>query len=354
MKLFDCIRCIKTLNQRQSSSQRQRNCETTDPLVMTKRPPTRRQRYQPHHRRFEGPQKVTPSRSNARFLTTIRSFGASWKRRGLARARSKREIRTKPRKLINNDEIKSKDVGIPKTANGIHLKRKRKIPAKSVETSNGTDDDTGRWEEVNVAGRRAGELEREYYEHLEALKFLIDPPPCFRNTETRQNFENKLNSLDFRRMNTVAIPAGPETNGHQRLEGPNRGFQSSIRENDLFDRRSYADTLDRIVEEHLKIERTMMDLFAFRAPILKSRHGEPVSPGSRENKTVRFKDEVERSGTSVERWKKGGLRPEGEGREAAGMEFDNLVRTEEISDFSRDRIPSESSNVFDVETRNGR
>ncbi|XP_018378248.1 PREDICTED: uncharacterized protein LOC108770950 [Trachymyrmex cornetzi] len=346
MKLFDCIRCLKTLNQRQSS--RQRNCETTDPLVMTKRPPTRRQRYQPHHRRFEGPQKVASSRSNARFLTTIRSFSASWKRRGLARTKSKHEIRTKPRKLTN-DEIKSKGVGIPKTVNGIHLKRKRKIPAKSVEMSNGND--TGRWEEVNVAGRRAGELEREYYEHLEALKFLIDPPPCFRNTETRQNFENKLNSLDFRRMNTVAIPAGSDTNGYQHLEGPN-GFQSSIRENNLLDRRSYADTLDRIVEEHLKIERTMMDLFV-RAPILKSRHGEQVLSPARENKTVRFMDEVERSGTSVERGKEG-LRPEGEGREAAGMEFDNLVKTEEISDFSRDRIPNECSNVFDVETRNGR
>ncbi|KYN03934.1 hypothetical protein ALC62_05235 [Cyphomyrmex costatus] len=340
MKLFDCIQCLKTLNQRHSS--RQRHCETTDPLVMTKRPPTRRQRYQPHHRHFEGPRKVTSSRSNARFLTAIRSFSASWKRRGLART-----IRRKSRKLTN-DEIKSKSVGIPKTANGVHQKRKRKIPAKSVETSKGNDN--GRWEEVNVGGRRAGELEREYYEHLEALKFLIDPPPCFRNTETRQNFENKLNSLDFRRMNTVAIPAGPETNGYQALESPS-GFQSlKIHENDdWYDRRSYADTLDRIVEEHLKIERTMMDLFV-RAPILKSRHGEQVSL-ARENKTVRFKDEVEHSGTSVERWNEG-LRLEGEGREAGGMEFDNLVKTEEISDFSRDRASNKSSNVFDVETRN--
>lgn len=316
---------------------------------MTKRPPTRRQHS--HHRRSEPAQKITPPRSNARFLTTIRSFGASWKRRGLARTRSKRETCSKSRRLLTgNDEVRSKGVGISRAVNGVHLKRKRKIPAKSVETSK--DNDTGRREEVNVAGRRVGELEREYYEHLEALKFLIDPPPCFRNTETRQNFENKLNSLDFRRMNTVAIPAGPGTNGHQTLGSPN-GFWSSFRENDdSHDReRSYTDTLDRIVEEHLKIERTMIDLFV-RAPILKSRHGEQVFP-SRENKTVRFKDEVERSGTSVEQWEKG-LRPEGEGREAGGMEFDNLVKTEENSDFSRDRAPDESSNAFDVETRNGR
>lgn len=356
MKLFDCIQCLTTLNQRHTS--RRRSCETTDPLVMTKRPPTRRQR-RPHQRRStEQPAKVTLSRTNVRFLTTIRSLGASWKRRGgIARARGKHETRSKSKKLIGDDQVGLKSVGIPMTVNGVHLKRKRKIPVKSVETSKGND--TGRREEVNVAGRRAGELEREYYEHLEALKFLIDPPPCFRNTESRQNFENKLNSLDFRRMNTVAIPTGLGTNGHRDLGIPN-GFRSPIRENDSLrdDReRSYADTLDRIVEEHLRIERTMLDLFV-RAPILKSRHGEQVSP-ARENKTVRFKDEVERTGTSVER-REEGLRPEGEGRETAGggggvMEFDNLAKIEENSDLSRDRTPpDESSSLLDVETRNGR
>jgi len=343
MKLFDCIKCLTTLNQRRSS--RRRSCETTNPLVITKRPPTRRY---PHHRRSELAQKSTSSRFNVQFLTTIRRFGASWKRR---RIRSKHDTHTKSRKLLaGDDEVRSKSVGIPRTINGVHLKRKRKIPEKSAETSKGND--TERREEVIVAGRRAGQLEREYYEHLETLKFLIDPPPCFRNTETRQNFENKLNSLDFRQMNTVAIPAGPETNGYQDVGNPN-GFRSPIRENkSSYDRgRLYADTLDRIVEEHLKIERTMIDLFV-RAPILKSRHGEQVSP-ARENKTVRFKDEVERSGTSVEGWEKG-LRPEGEGREDGGMEFDNLVKTEENSDFSRDRAPNESSSVFDVETQNGR
>lgn len=349
MKLFDCIQCLTALNRRSSSRRRDR--ETTDPLVITKRPPTRhRQHHRPRH--SESAQKITTSRSNARFLTTIRSFGATWKRRGFARTRSKHETRSRPKKLpAGDDEVKSKGVGIPRAVNGVHSKRKRKTPAKSVETSKG--DDTGRREEVDVGGRRAGELEREYYEHLEALKFLIDPPPCFRNTETRQNFENKLNSLDFRRMNTVAIPAGPVTNGHQDPASPN-GFRSAIRENDDSSRdrgRSYADTLDRIVEEHLKIERTMIDLFV-RAPILKSRHGEQVSP-ARENKTVRFKDEVERSRTSAEEWAKG-LRPEGEGREAEGTEFDNLVKTEENSNFSWDRPPGESSNVLDVETRNGR
>lgn len=345
MKLFDCVQCLTTRLNRRHSSQR-RSCETTDPLVITKRPPTRGQRS--YHRRSESAQKVPLSRCNARFLTTIRSFGASWKRRrGLeAKTRGKHETRPKSKRLLTgNDEVKPRSVGIPRAINGVHLKRKRKTSAKSMETPKGND--TGRREEVSVAGRRAGELEREYYEHLEALKFLIDPPPCFRNTETRQNFENKLNSLDFRRMNTVAIPARPGTNG-QDLGSPN-GFGSPFRENDAsyHRERSYTDTLDRIVEEHLKIERTMLDLFV-RAPILKSRHSEQVF-SARENKTVRFKDEVERSGTSVEQ----GLRSEGEGREVGGMEFD-LVKTGENSDISRHRASGNSLNMFDVEIRNGR
>jgi len=220
-----------------------------------------------------------------------------------------------------------KRVGIRRALNRIHL---RKVPA-SVE-------------EVDIAGRRAGELEREYYEHLEALKFLIDPPPCFRNTETRQNFENKLNSLDFRRMNTVAIPEKEPGSGPR---DPGDDWRA-IRENGGVCDRSYAATLDRIVAERLKIERTMIDLFA-RAPILKSRHGEQV-PAPRENKTVRFKDEVERTGTSVGQRKDFRLNDGG----CEGTISDNRVKRE-LGKAGSDACRSDgSSNVLDVETANGR
>ncbi|XP_067209542.1 sorbin and SH3 domain-containing protein 1 isoform X19 [Linepithema humile] len=317
MKLFDCARCLTTLNQRRSSQRY--GCETTDPLVMTKRPPTR------HHRRSESAQRISSSRPNGRFLSAMRSFGASWKRRRIIRmSGAKNKPDSRPKKpLVRNDEGRLKRVGIRGTLNGRFNLRKRKVLA-SVEA-------------VGIAGRRAGELEREYYEHLEALKFLIDPPPCFRNTETRQNFENKLNSLDFRRMNTVAIPEGPESSLND------SGRWSAIRENgDLRDtERSYAATLDRIVAEHLRIERTMIDLFA-RAPILKSRHGEQV-PAQRENKTVRFKDEVERTGTSVGQQEDSRL--DGEGCE--GVKSNNRVKRE----IAKARSGG-NSNMFDVETTN--
>lgn len=346
MKFFDCAKCLITLNQRRSSRWRGRN-ETTDPLVMTKRPPTRHQRH--HRRHSESVQKIASSRSKARFLTAMRSFSASWKRRAARMSNAKNKLETRPKKLlVRNNEVESRYV-ISRTLNGVHL-RKRKIPA-TVDTSRVND--TGQKGDDGIAGRRAGELEREYYEHLEAFKFLIDPPPCFRNTETRQNFENKLNSLDFRRMNTVAIPEGPETNRFQELKSSPDRFRNLTCENGIsYDicERSYADTLDRIVEEHLKIERTMLDLFV-RAPILKSRHGEQVSFAARENKTVRFKDEVKHSETSVEHGE--GLRLGDE-----GVGSNNRVKTEitkeEGSDFYRDRPPGDSSNVFDVETGNGR
>lgn len=305
---------------------------------MTKRPFTRRRQHRRRRRHLE--KIASSSTSNVRFLTAMRSFGASWKRRN-----------KRPKKLlVGNDETEStrRAVGIPRTLNGVHL-RKRKVDTSRVN-------DTGQKGVNGVAGRRVGELEREYYEHLEALKFLIDPPPCFRNTETRQNFENKLNSLDFRRMNTVAIPEGPWTDGSQMLRSSPDGFrsnQSPTRENDVSYEKSYADTLDRIVEEHLKMERTMLDLFV-RAPILKNRQGEQVFLAARENKTVRFKDEE----TSVEHGE--GLRLGDEDYEGVGS--NNRVKTEITKeqeeedglDFCRGRPSGESSNGFDVETGNGR
>jgi len=241
---------------------------------------------------------------------------------GMRTSGSKPAAKPRSRKLLI-DETRSRRVGIPRSLNGVHLRGRRKHP---VETS---VDDTGQ-EGAGLAGRRTGELEREYYEHLEALKFLIDPPPCFRNAEIRQNFENKLNSLDLKLMNTVAIPdevAIP--NGYREARGfspSSDGFYrlawGSVRENGISRDlgRSYAEALD---------------LFAMRAPILKSKQGEQVT--ARENKTVRFKDEVEDTKARVEQ----GSRREGEGCE------DGRAETSD-----RAEIPEEEAD--NVGTKNGR
>ncbi|KAG7208438.1 hypothetical protein KM043_014665 [Ampulex compressa] len=40
------------------------------------------------------------------------------------------------------------------------------------------------------------ELEREYRQHLEALKFLIEPPASFRNDKTRENIRQRLHNVE--------------------------------------------------------------------------------------------------------------------------------------------------------------
>jgi hypothetical protein len=224
------------------------------------------------------------------------------------------------------DETRSRRVGIPGTLNGVRLRGRRK-----VETS--VADDIGQ-EGAGLAGRKSGELEREYYEQLEALKFLIDPPPCFRNTETRQNFENKLNSLDLKLMNTVAIPDGVAgiPNGYREARGHGRFYRPDLE-------RSYVDALDRRI----------IHLFAMKAPILKSRQSEQVA--ARENKTVRFKDEVEGTQAHVGQ----ALRLDRESCEAGGAETSDRAKTE-IPKEGPDDVgrPRGSSCAPDVETRNGR
>ena len=131
-----------------------------------------------------------------------------------------------------------------------------------------------------------GELEREYGEQLEALKFLVEPPASFRNVdEARQNLENKLNTLDLRRMNTVAIPTAGESASTPKNPALRMKSCGNCRES------NFQGTMN---DTRLNIERTVIDLFV-RAPILKNRKLDDARRGSvfnaNEGKTVRFKDE---------------------------------------------------------------
>lgn len=246
----------------------------------------------------------------------------------------KPETARSARELLADEIVGS---GFPRTGmlNGVHPGRGRR--KHSVETS--VSNDTGP-EGAGLAGRRAGgELEREYCEHLEALKFLIDPPPCFRNAETRQNFENRLNSLDLRLINTVAIPgeAAPTAASRRRRRGFRWRTADLCENGDLGS--SYENALDRFAD------RAMIGLLV-KAPILKSRPGEQSSP-ARENKTVRFKDEVERTGRISVDQRGGWRRREGEGCDGTGS-----------NDRAKIEIPRERPHVrpWDdlEETRNGR
>lgn len=170
----------------------------------------------------------------------------------------------------------------------------KKVDSKSAGLTNGKETDGKGNRELNRE-----EFEREYYEQLEALKFLIEPPACFRTDETRQNFENKLNTLDFRRMNTVAIPTGEFSQptavlrswGYRRMKNSaphSNAGTLGIKKSNF--KKFYSDAID---DTRSNIERNMIHLFD-RAPILKNKNVQAVRGiliNTNESKTVRFKDE---------------------------------------------------------------
>lgn len=145
-------------------------------------------------------------------------------------------------------------------------------------------------EDLNSRGERRwsirGGLTDGGEEGGEALKFLIEPPPRFRNDETwgggrrrRRKIleEEKLNTLDLKRMNTVAIPA--------------LDFSRSVAA--IFDHNGGQSAVSRCNGGGGGLR---IDLCFVGAPILKrgkGRAGEGSVVLLSEGKSVRFKDEQE-------------------------------------------------------------
>lgn len=118
-----------------------------------------------------------------------------------------------------------------------------------------------------IAQGVSDDLEEEYYAHLEALKFFIDPPNNFKDSKPEGKESNeaeklgrgeRLSTLDFRLMNTVGLVADNE-------EG-----------------KFCVVPLDEAIQEHVKIERAV-----FGEPILR-RKCNNKSNDKRDGKSVRF------------------------------------------------------------------
>ena len=122
---------------------------------------------------------------------------------------------------------------------------------------------------------------------------IIEPPASFSgddSIESHQNFKNKLNTLDFKRMNTVALeaPASPT---------PSRADSAIYRKNSYSEAAESAAVpickfarktlLEDFLKERVRIEQTMIDLLNGRDPgsilLKKSRN---------EDKRVRFSEEA--------------------------------------------------------------
>ncbi|XP_043473508.1 uncharacterized protein LOC122505759 [Leptopilina heterotoma] len=252
MKFLSCSRCFSTIETPRSSSH---HPEVFNPLIMTKRPKPK----------IDNPSTKTSFAAVPRFPTLLKVISRPWRRRKKPRPKIRLETRHKTKK---RDLIKEKIPNHPKTTNSHYSSYKRKV---------------NQVQENFPKVRDIQHYEKEYTEQFEALKFLIDPPDCFKNPETRQNFENKLNTLDFRRMNTVAIALDNEDSSKKLIDYYFNG-KEIVKE--IVETEEFSSKLDKFVHNQLKIEETMINLLN-REPILKKdRDGSPAS-----RKTVRFLDD---------------------------------------------------------------
>lgn len=327
MRFFDCSRCLSNVDEPSDLSNMS---EGTNPLVTTKRPVQRQ--------RSKG--KIALASPGSGLLAMVRSFRASWKRGKQLVPRSRPEMHRRWKKgdlrkrgsKLNGSKSSRHDPFQTSVVGKIYLRPSSSGEILKTDVAVRVAGSTG-----NGSGR--SELEREYYEHLEALKFLIEPPACFRNDESRQNFENKLNTLDFKRMNTVAIPEIPIGEFYESTVSVRPWNSEKMKNPDTETRKSaFGRFCAEKIEESLSIERSVIDLFV-RAPILKNRKVEAVRSilfdAPKESKTVRFKDENDGQGVSDEQRvdaenmnaeaKENGLR-----REVSGETVKDFVLSKEI------------------------
>ena len=249
-------------------------------------------------------------------------LGAPWQRKrrsGRPKARLETRKKVKKRDLLREKQSKSKCYEL---SGHTSEESKRNNDDKSPRRFRRFLKDSSRFrydESFTKEPRRIGEekngysivnnaldLEREYDEHLEALKFLLERESPFENAEERRNSRNALNTLDFRTINTVALPENITRNEawnvfdfRENLQSSFCGVPESMLEmfpsGDPKERaRLFRESVDRVIQENRKIEEAMMSLLG-RDPILKktksclSREGSPAS--RKEMKTVRFKVE---------------------------------------------------------------
>ncbi|XP_063976874.1 uncharacterized protein LOC135162391 [Diachasmimorpha longicaudata] len=246
MRIPGCSQCLTGIEEARSTVVSNTSC---DPLLITKRPIVKQSNENSHsHRRISIPMECRDAsdRRVSRLPVFLRAmFNATWRRK---RGRKNREwLETKRR-------VKKRDVF-----------RKRES----------SSDDNG------FAGRRIVELRNEaleneefgeYCEHLEPLKFILEPPASFAN-EDHWNATAKLNSLDFRRINTIAIPHESTWNLMK--------FQNK-----------FDEAMMCIIEREPILKRVRKSCLTRDATVFNKREG----------KTVRFKDDdltVKNENTSV-------------------------------------------------------
>ncbi|XP_058799317.1 uncharacterized protein LOC131668863 [Phymastichus coffea] len=236
MKFFACSRCLddEAAQKPSKSCRRQPLQEINNPLVMTKRP---------------SPTVLQPSPPTSRKKKEYPSFMAA-----LA------ALSRRPRKRSSSSTLPLKNA------------RSRVIepPVRQMVRQR--------------PASRTQRLIKLYEDRAEGnyrnAEFLIEPPASFSgddSTESHQNFKNKLNTLDFKKMNTVGVEADP----------PSIYRKNSYEEAQPVPICKFArkTLLEDFLKERVRIEQTMIDLLNGRDP------GSLVLKKSRnDDKRVRFKE----------------------------------------------------------------
>lgn len=245
-----------------------------DPLLITKRP-TATLAPENSHRGISIPMECRGTEGRVSQLPKMLRAAlnaASWQRRRRSRGKSKLETRSKVNKrdLLKNHSMDTNEIFKTKKHNSREKSKNSEVFHENRETI------------FKDCGARG--LECEYYEHLETLKFLLSPPQSFADS---WNSCNKLNSLDFQRMNTIAIPDESSWNIGKFHK---KNFDVTERE---MRARYFLDSVDRVIRDDRKIEEVMMTILQ-REPVIhkklaKSCLTREISPTSpKETKTVRF------------------------------------------------------------------
>lgn len=260
MKFFNCSECLTGIEDSHSSVI---SSPCYDPLLITKRPRVKPTNDKSHQNtsipreccnKGEGRIAQIPIILRAALTTT-------WRRK----RRLEKHTRLKRRKNITDDLS---------TVNPTSIIKKKRVNFDVADSSY-----RSKTEIEEIEGRKDFDLEGEYYEHLEAFKLILDPPNSFANTEVVQNSSKHLNSLDFRQINTIAIPHESNWNFL------NRNVHDGFRRNYIIDN---VAKIDNAITNFFQYEPMMMK--KIRKSCLNRENGVGKSSDfGRESKTVRFK-----------------------------------------------------------------
>ncbi|KAK0097200.1 hypothetical protein PV326_002935 [Microctonus aethiopoides] len=291
MRFLSCSQCFNGIEEARSNVMLNPSC---DPLLITKRP-TAKMPAENSHRRISIPMECRSTEGRViRLPKMLRAAlsAASW--RSKRHPSEARNYQKKSRKLLMRKKIQKRNNFRKKDRT---LKFSELLPLDNDnDTSNNeilnVDDgifESG-YEDDKVMEKCKGGLglEYEYYQQLETLKFLLSPSPhTFTNS---LNSFSKLNSIDFRRMNTIAIPDESSWN----IDKFHR-TKFDITEREMR-AKYFLDSVDRVIRENRKIEEAMMMSIFQRHPIHNSDINKPclnrvTEPITKQNKTktVRFK-----------------------------------------------------------------